>query len=68
MPRPEGDPAEPVAEVQRFEPVSDPGGDVQSFGYFMTQMDFGRDPSDPDTRDGRGFPGFDCNPNNVGGH
>jgi hypothetical protein len=46
----------------------DPGGDVQSFGYFRTQMDFGRDPSDPNTRDGRGFPGFDCNPNNLGGH
>ena len=46
----------------------DPGGDVQSFGYFMSQFDFTGDPSDPDTRDGRGFPGFDCNPNNVGGH
>lgn len=46
----------------------DPGGDVQSFGYFMAQFDFTGDPSDPDTRDSRGFPGFDCNPNNVGGH
>ena len=46
----------------------DPGGDVQSFGYFRTQMDFGQDPSDADTRDSRGFPGFDCNPNNAGGH
>ena len=46
----------------------DPGGDVQSFGYFMSQFDFTGDPSDPGTRDGRGFPGFDCNPNNVGGH
>ena len=46
----------------------DPGGDVQSFGYFMSQFDFTGDPSDPDTRDSRGFPGFDCNPNNVGGH
>jgi hypothetical protein len=46
----------------------DPGGDVQSFGYFHAQFDFTGDPSDPDTRDGRGFPGFDCNPNNLGGH
>ena len=46
----------------------DPGGDVQSFGYFMSQFDFTGEPSDPDTRDSRGFPGFDCNPNNVGGH
>jgi hypothetical protein len=46
----------------------DPGGDVQSFGYFHAQVDFTGDPSDPDTRDGRGFPGFDCNPNNLGGH
>lgn len=46
----------------------DPGGDVQSFGYFHSQFDFTGDPSDPDTRDGRGFPGFDCNPNNLGGH
>ena len=46
----------------------DPGGDVQSFGYFMSQFDFTGDPSDPDTRDSRGFPGFDCNPNNLGGH
>ena len=40
----------------------DPGGDVQSFGYFRTQMDFGGDPSDPATRDGFAFPGTGCNP------
>ena len=48
--------------------VVDPGGDVQSFRYFHAQFDFTGDPSDPDTRDSRGFPGFDCNPNNAGGH
>ncbi len=40
----------------------DPGGDVQSFGYFRSQMDFGGDPSDPATRSGFAFPGVGCNP------
>ncbi|MBA2467540.1 MAG: hypothetical protein H0V46_08055 [Sphingomonas sp.] len=47
----------------------DPGGDVQSFGYFYAQKDFGGDPSDPDTRSGFAFPGVGCNPStNSGGH
>jgi hypothetical protein len=42
--------------------VVDPGGDVQSFGYFRTQMDFGGDPSDPATRGSFAFPATGCNP------
>jgi hypothetical protein len=41
----------------------DPGGQVQSYGYFMAQMDFIPSPSDPAARDSaRGFPGLGCNP------
>ena len=40
----------------------DPGGDVQSFGYFYSQMDFAGDPSDPATRSSFGFPAVGCNP------
>lgn len=40
----------------------DPGGDVQSFGYFLSQMDFAGDPSDPATRGSFGFPANGCNP------
>lgn len=48
----------------------DPGGDVQSFGYFYSQFDdFIGDPSDPATRSGFAFPGVGCNPStNSGGH
>jgi hypothetical protein len=46
----------------------DPGGDVQSFGYFYSQFDFVGDPSDPATRSGFGFPGVGCNPTLTGGH
>lgn len=47
----------------------DPGGDVQSFGYFHSQSDFVGDPSDPDTRSGFGFPAVGCNPSGTsGGH
>lgn len=47
----------------------DPGGDVQSFGYFYSQFDdFIQDPSDPDTRSGFAFPGVGCNPTLTGGH
>jgi len=43
--------------------VVDPGGDVQSFGYFLSHADgFIGDPSDPATRDSFGFPGTGCNP------
>ena len=40
----------------------DPGGDVQSFGYFLSQFDFVGDPSDPATRSSFGFPAVGCNP------
>jgi hypothetical protein len=41
----------------------DPGGLVQSYGYFMAQQDFGANPSDPAVRDlPYGFPATGCNP------
>lgn len=47
-------------------PGIDPGGQVQSYGFFMAQ--FGLfDPSDPADRAGFAFPGFGCNPNRGGG-
>lgn len=47
-------------------PPPDPGGQVQSYGYFMSQFDL-FDPSDPAERAGFAFPGFGCNPNRGGG-
>jgi hypothetical protein len=44
----------------------DPGGDVQSYGYFKSQSDFFASPSDPAARAVRAFPGVGCNPN-LGG-
>jgi hypothetical protein len=44
----------------------DPGGDVQSYGYFKSQQDFLASPSDPAARSVRDFPGIGCNPN-LGG-
>lgn len=42
-------------------PTYDPGGQVQSFGYFMSQ--FGAyDASNPDQRDSFAFPSEGCNP------
>lgn len=47
----------------------DPGGDVQSFGYFLSQFGFVGDPSDPATRSSFGFPAVGCNPSSgSGGH
>ena len=46
----------------------DPGGQVQSFGYFYAQQDFGGDPSDPGTRSSSGFPANGGNPTVTGGH
>jgi hypothetical protein len=47
-------------------PFPDPGGIVQSYGYFMAQ--FGLfDPSNPDERASFNFPGFGCNPTKGGG-
>jgi hypothetical protein len=43
-------------------PGSDPGGQVQSFGYFMSQYGL-YDPSDPAERASFEFPGTGCNPN-----
>lgn len=47
-------------------PEYDPGGQVQSYGYFMSQFD-AFDPSDPDQRDGFAFPAEGCNPQHTGG-
>jgi hypothetical protein len=43
--------------------VIDPGGDIQSYGYFKSHTDgFLPSPSDPDARDVFAFPGVGCNP------
>ena len=44
----------------------DPGGDIQSYGYFKSQSDAYLNPSDPAARSVRNFPGVGCNPN-LGG-
>ena len=44
----------------------DPGGPIQSYGYFKSQKDAYPSPSDPAARDVRNFPGVGCNPN-LGG-
>jgi hypothetical protein len=44
----------------------DPGGDVQSYGYFKSQRNAFGSPSDPANRSVRNFPGVGCNPN-LGG-
>jgi hypothetical protein len=44
----------------------DPGGQVQSYGYFKAQMDFGGPSSDPAVKSGFSFPGNGCNPNWTG--
>ncbi|WP_308517668.1 hypothetical protein [Sphingomonas flavescens] len=47
-------------------PEYDPGGQVQSYGYFMAQ--FGLfDPSDPLFREIFAFPAQGCNPTRTGG-
>ncbi|MGZ2412490.1 hypothetical protein ACUXST_001919 [Sphingomonas sp. F9_3S_D5_B_2] len=40
----------------------DPGGHVQSYGYFKAQQDFLPSPSDKDARNPFSFPGLGCNP------
>jgi hypothetical protein len=47
-------------------PGIDPGGIVQSFGYFMAQYGL-YDPSDPAQRDSFLFPANGCNPHVQGG-
>lgn len=43
--------------------VIDPGGQVQSYGYFKSHGgDFLPSPSDPGARDVFAFPGVGCNP------
>jgi hypothetical protein len=44
----------------------DPGGQVQSFGYFMAQFGI-YDPSDSDQRDSFNFPSQGCNPQHTFG-
>jgi len=43
-------------------PGVDPGGIVQSYGYFMAKFGI-FDPSDPDKFESGSFPGQNCNPN-----
>jgi hypothetical protein len=47
-------------------PGIDPGGQVQSFGYFMSKFGL-YDPSDPADRAGFAFPAQGCNPTATGG-
>jgi hypothetical protein len=47
-------------------PGIDPGGQVQSFGYFMSQFD-AYDASDPAQRDSFAFPSEGCNPQHTFG-
>ena len=47
-------------------PNVDPGGQVQSFGYFMSQFGL-YDPSDPADRASFFFPANGCNPTVQGG-
>jgi hypothetical protein len=52
-----------------FAPAGDPGGQVQSYGYFMAQFGI-YDPSNPDGPFGRDsflFPANGCNPTVQGG-
>jgi hypothetical protein len=49
-----------------FAPAGDPGGIVQSFGYFMAKAGI-YDPSDPAQRDSFLFPSVGCNPHIQGG-
>lgn len=45
----------------------DPGGQVQSYGYFMSHFD-AFDPSDPAQRETFNFPGTGCNGHNIPRH
>ena len=47
-------------------PEYDPGGQVQSFGYFMSHSGL-YDPSDPNQRDSFAFPSQGCNPQHTFG-
>ena len=56
----------PLGQGQPGSPEYDPGGQVQSYGYFMAQSGL-FDPSDPQQRAGFAFPGEGCNPQRTGG-
>jgi len=56
----------PTGQGQPGTPEFDPGGQVQSFGYFMSQFGL-YDPSNPAQRAGFAFPGEGCNPQRTGG-
>lgn len=45
----------------------DPGGRVQSYGYFKEENGFYPSPSDPASRDSFLFPANGCNPNSGAG-
>ena len=47
--------------------VIDPGGQVQSYGYFKARMGAPYDASDPASRASFAFPGEGCNPQRTGG-
>jgi hypothetical protein len=47
-------------------PTYDPGGQVQSFGYFMSHFDL-YDPSNPADRAAFAFPSEGCNPQHTFG-
>src|SRR3954454_672670 len=49
-----------------FAPAGDPGGIVQSYGYFMAQFGI-YDSSDPSQRSSFLFPSEGCNPQRTGG-
>ena len=42
----------------------DPGGPIQSYGYYKAQQDFLPSPSDPAARETFSFPATGCNPVN----
>ena len=56
----------PLGQGAPGTPEYDPGGQVQSFGYFMSQFGL-YDPSDPSQRAGFAFPGEGCNPQRTFG-
>lgn len=56
----------PLGQGEPGTPEYDPGGQVQSFGYFMSHYGL-YDPSDPAQRSSFAFPGEGCNPQRTFG-
>jgi hypothetical protein len=56
----------PLGQGQPGTPEYDPGGIVQSYGYFLAQYGL-YDPSDPFFREIFAFPANGCNPTRTGG-